>query len=345
MTTSGTPSLSPVQHGGNLHNAIARYGIPRADWLDISTGISPFPWPVPIVPSDVWQRLPEQDGALEQAARQYYGTDALAVPGSQWAIQQLPALFSRRRGATRVWLPQECYEEYRYWWQFHGHVLQHYAALPTQEQLQERDIVIVLNPNNPSAHYHAVTELQALAQRLQPLDGFLILDEAFMDATPTQSLLPHINADTNVILLRSLGKFFGLAGIRTGFVCGNRKVQEELRRVLGPWAISHPAQWIAIQALQDESWQHAMRQLLPAQSQRLANLLARHFPADCISATPLFVTVSLTPESLTHWQDQLARHGIWTRCFMQWGKLRFGLADDAGLARLEQALERCAADE
>jgi cobalamin biosynthetic protein CobC len=196
-----------------------------------------------------------------------------------------------------------------------------------------------------------VTELQALAQRLQALNGFLILDEAFMDAIPAQSLLPHIcanvdtGADTNVILLRSLGKFFGLAGIRTGFVCGSRKVQEELRRVLGPWAISHPAQWIAIQALQDESWQQTMRQLLPAQSQRLANLLARHFPADCISATPLFVTVSLTPQSVTHWQDQLARHGIWTRCFMQWGKLRFGLADDPGMARLEQALERCAADE
>ena len=350
MTMSGTPPLSPVQHGGNLHAAIVRYGIPRADWLDISTGISPFPWPVPSMPAEVWQRLPEQDGALEQAARHYYGTDALAVPGSQWAIQQLPALFSRRQGNTRVWLPQECYEEYRYWWQFHGHVLQHYTTLPTQAQLWERDIVIVLNPNNPSAHYYTVTELQMLAQQLQVHDGWLILDEAFMDATPEQSLLPHLDADsnantnpdTNVILLRSLGKFFGLAGIRTGFVCGNRVVQQELRRVLGPWAISHPAQWIAIQALQDAGWQQTMRQFLPAQSRRLANLLARHFPADSISATPLFATVTLTPASVTHWQDQLARQGIWTRCFPQWGKLRFGLADEAGLARLQRALHHCA---
>lgn len=351
MTTSGTPSLSPVQHGGNLHAAIARYNIPRADWLDISTGISPFPWPVPTVPPDVWQRLPEQDGALEQAARDYYGADALAVPGSQWAIQQLPALFSRRQGATRVWLPQECYEEYRYWWQFHGHVLQYYRARPTRDELQERDIVIVLNPNNPSANYHAVTELQTLAQQLQARNGFLILDEAFMDATPAQSLLPHLDADTNsssdtnVILLRSLGKFFGLAGIRTGFVCGNRTIQEELRHVLGPWSISHPTQWIAIQALQDEHWQHAMRQQLPVQRLRMTNLLARHFPADCISATPLFITLTLTPERVAHWQDQLARHGIWTRCFMQWGKLRFGLADDAGLARLARALEGCVAND
>lgn len=163
--TTGSPSLSTVQHGGNLHVAIARYGIPRADWLDISTGISPFPWPVPTVPPEVWQRLPEQDGALEQVARQYYGADALAVPGSQWAIQQLPALVLRRQGASRVWLPQECFEEYRYWWQFHGHVLQHYTTLPAATHLQERDIVIVLYPNNPSAYYHAVTDLQALAQQ------------------------------------------------------------------------------------------------------------------------------------------------------------------------------------
>ncbi|HVL00037.1 MAG TPA: threonine-phosphate decarboxylase CobD [Dongiaceae bacterium] len=341
MTKPNTAAPTPVQHGGNLHTAIQRYGIPRADWLDLSTGISPFPWSVPTLPADVWQRLPEADGALELAARNYYGCDTLPVPGSQWAIQQLPALFAERQSIARVWLPQECYEEYRYWWQFHGHAVQTYTALPAAEELQTQDLVIVLNPNNPSARYTPVQDLLILANDLRTHDGWLLVDEAFMDTTPEQSLLPHIAEDAHVMVLRSLGKFFGLAGIRTGFVCGNREIREILQQRLGPWSISHPTQWIATQALQDLTWQSNMRQQLPTQSETLLQCLACHFPAEILANTPLFVTLSLTHESALHWQDQLAHHGIWTRCFPHWGKLRVGLTDDAGMERLVLALKNC----
>ena len=113
--------------------------------------------------------------------------------------------------------------------------------LPAADEIQPRDVVIVLNPNNPTALYHAPETLLALAQSLQEKKGWLILDEAFMDATPEQSLLPLLADNVNVLVLRSLGKFFGLAGIRTGFILGNRDVQMQLQTRLGPWAISHPA--------------------------------------------------------------------------------------------------------
>ncbi len=338
MNSDMSNNHSPILHGGNLHAAIQRYGIPRADWLDLSTGISPFMWPVPAVPAEIWQRLPEADGALENAGQQYYGKPALPIPGSQWAIQQLPALFAESGGPCRVWLPQECYEEYRYWWQFHGHTLLHYATLPAAEEIQPRDVVIVLNPNNPAAFYHAPPTLLTLAQSLRQKNGWLILDEAFMDATPEQSLLPHLQDDSHIVVLRSLGKFFGLAGIRTGFVFGNRSIQAQLQERLGPWAISHPAQWIATRALQDTSWQQHNIQQLQQHSEHLLGILQSAFPHADIHATPLFASVQQKDFAAQEWQHRLAQQGILVRCFPAACRLRFGLADLQGLQRLKTAL-------
>lgn len=323
-------------HGGDLHSAIAHHGIPRAEWLDLSTGISPFPWPVPPVPASVWQRLPEADGLLEQAARQYYGISALPIPGSQWAIEQLPRLFPR----SQVHIPAESYEEHRFWWQQHGHCILPCQALPDAQQLDQRDIVIVLNPNNPTARYHSTPELLALAQNLRNKNGWLIVDEAFMDATPDQSLLPLLTDDLPILVLRSMGKFFGLAGIRLGFVCGHSGVRDQLQQRLGPWAINHPAQWIGSQALQDTAWQQGTRLQLQQQGQQLAQLLQRRFDSSSLSATPLFTSIAVAPGSAPWWQNQLAQQGIWIRCFPQWNRLRFGLGDQAGLERLAVALER-----
>ncbi len=322
-------------HGGNLQQAVETYGIPRSDWLDLSTGIAPFPWPVPPVPADVWQRLPEQNGELEQAALHYYGSTGLPVPGSQWAIQQLPTLFSHRR----VLLARESYEEYRFWWQEQGHTIATFDDLPDATQLQEQDIVIVINPNNPTARLFSPERLQQFAQDLQQKNGWLIVDEAFMDATPEHSLLPELQQEQNIVVLRSLGKFFGLAGIRTGFVFGNRTIRAALEARLGPWAISHPAQWIATQALTDTHWHTAQCQRLLQASAHLLSLLAEYFSADTLTATSLFVGAKLDSDTAAqHCQQSLARHGIWIRRFPHWNRLRFGVADEAGLQRLASTL-------
>lgn len=322
-------------HGGNLQSAISTWGIPRSGWLDLSTGIAPFAWPVPPVPAEVWQRLPEQEGRLEQAALQFYGSHGLPVPGSQWAIQQLPALFSKRR----VLMARESYEEYRFQWQQQGHAVFFFDDLPNADQLQDQDIVIVINPNNPTAQLHFPQRLLQLANALQEKNGWLIVDEAFMDATPEFSLLPHLHPDQFIVVLRSLGKFFGLAGIRTGFVFGNSRVRTRLQDDLGPWAISHPAQWIATLALADPGWQQQQRQRLHQASADLRQVLGQHFPAESLHATPLFVSVKLPVGNVLHWQAALAQRGIWIRAFEPWRRLRFGVADEAGLQRLTQALD------
>lgn len=332
-------------HGGNLQQAVDTYGIPRADWLDLSTGIAPWSWPIPPLPAEVWQRLPEADGLLEQAAAHYYGAPVLPVPGSQWAIQQLPTLFA----PGRVWMAPQSYEEHRFWWQKQGHHLQFAEGLPATRDLQERDIVIVINPNNPGAQQHSPAQLLALAEALALKQGWLIVDEAFMDPTPQHSLLPHLGATAPVVVLRSMGKFFGLAGIRSGFVAGNAATRQILRDRLGPWAINHPAQWIALQALQDHPWHTEQRQRLQDHSAQLSALLGNHFAARQISATPLFATVSFAADtdattntdSAAHWHQHLARQAIWVRHFPHWQRLRFGVTDSAGLQRLAAALQGC----
>src|SRR5690606_36246360 len=131
----------------------------------------------------------------------------------------------------------------------------------------------------------------ALAHALESRQGWLIVDEAFMDATPDQSLLPLLHADQPVTVLRSLGKFFGLAGIRTGFVLGNADIRATLQARLGPWAVSHPAQHIATLALTDHQWHTDQRRRLDSGSQLLLQQVHMYFPVEAITASRLFVSL------------------------------------------------------
>lgn len=327
-------NYSALQHGGNLEAAVKIYGIPRSSWLDISTGISPYVWPVPPIPKEIWQRLPEADGEMERAALLYYGSPALPIPGSQWAIQQLPPMFTPRR----VWIARESYEEYRHWWQQSGHQVCYYDTLPDSESLRQSDVVIVINPNNPTATLYSPKTLLCLAQALESHHGWLIVDEAFMDATPILSLTPHLQPNHPILVLRSIGKFFGLAGIRLGFVLGNINIRQQLLERLGPWAISHPTAWIGTQALRDCLWHQHQRLRLIKDAERLHNLLARYIPAERFDITSLFVSAMLPLDQCQYWFESLARQAVWIRRFPNWQRLRFGLPILNRWEQLEAAL-------
>ena len=76
-------------------------------------------------------------------------------------------------------------------------------------------------------------------------NGWLVVDEAFMDSTPEQSISPDLPLK-NLIVLRSVGKFFGLAGIRAGFVLAEEKVLQVMREHFGPWSISAFAREVSL---------------------------------------------------------------------------------------------------
>jgi cobalamin biosynthetic protein CobC len=321
-----------LEHGGQIRQAGLRYGIPPEDWLDLSTGINPLGWPVPAIPPECWRRLPEPGDGLMQAACRYYGcSSALAVAGSQAAIQALPGL----RPPCRVGVLAPTYAEHGHAWSRGGHHVESLASAEIEDGLDRLDVLALVNPNNPTGTRFAPEMLLAWHGRLAARGGWLVVDEAFMDATPEDGLAPHAGAE-GLVVLRSLGKLFGLAGARVGFVLAWPELLERLNEAQGPWPLAHPARHVAHLALADAAWQNAARQRLELLSRRLANLLARYgFPPG--GGTALFQWVEC--ERALAVRDELAQTGILVRCFDSPLGLRFGLpGGEAEWVRLELAL-------
>lgn len=324
-----------LAHGGGLRAAARQYGIPLGEWLDLSTGINPQGWPVPPLPAVAWRRLPEADDGLESAAAAYYGTDQLlATAGSQAAIQALPWL--RPKGRIGVLAPS--YAEHAHAWRKAGHDVELLPAEALATAVAQLEVLVLVHPNNPTGARFPLEQLQDWRAALAARDGWLVVDEAFMDMTPAHSLAGHVGLP-GLIVLRSLGKFFGLAGARLGFVLATTAVREGLQERLGPWSVNHPGRWAAAQALGDTAWQTQAREILERAGRRLADLLQRQ-GLSVAGGTALFQWVRLKhQEDAAFWQDALARRGVLVRRFDDPPSLRFGLPDtESAWRRLELAL-------
>ena len=321
-----------LEHGGRLRRAAETYGIPLGDWLDLSTGINPQGYPVPPVPADVWLRLPEDDDGLEAAAADYYGSaHLLPVAGSQPAIQLLPAVL---RG-ERVSLLAPGYAEHAHAWRDRRAVA--VGADEIDAAVAHSDIVVLVQPNNPTGVHFGRERLLEWHTRLARRGGWLVVDEAFIDTTPAQSLVPLAGAD-GLVVLRSVGKFFGLAGARVGFVFAPGSVRAALAERLGPWTLAGPARWAARHALADRAWQTQARAALLTAGERLQALLETHGLPACGPA--LFKLVATPDAARLH--AAFARRGILLRLFETPQAVRFGLpSDEAGWARLAAALAAC----
>lgn len=330
-------------HGGRLRQAAQTYGIALDQWLDLSTGINPQGWPVPPVPAEVWQRLPEAEDGLHQAMTTYYtSADGLAVPGSQAAIQCLPELLfvDETPARIRVALLSPAYAEHAAAWHSAGFDCVAVTAEAIEQCLlddpQIRALLLV-QPNNPTGALFAHEDLQRWHHLLLERKGWLVVDEAFLDALPQTKSMIHPCMPPGLVVLRSLGKFFGLAGLRLGFVFAETSLLQQLQLRLAPWAVSHPARYLGRLALLDDQWQQTTRLRLQQHSQRLAELLhSVHLPP--AGGTPLFQWV-LTPQAAAL-ADRLAQQGILVRSFAQPSSLRFGLPHtEAEWQRLKQALQ------
>jgi cobalamin biosynthetic protein CobC len=321
-----------LEHGGRVREAAARFGSPPEGWLDLSTGINPNGWPVPSLPGICWGRLPEANDGLEAAAGRYYGAPSLLpVAGSQAAIQALPGL----RARSRVGVAVPTYGEHAPSWRRAGHDVVELAPAAIDGALDGVDVLVIVNPNNPTGERYAAAQLLAWRTALACRGGWLVVDEAFADAVPEDSLAAA-SALPGLVVLRSLGKFFGLAGIRVGFVLAQADLLNALDERLGPWAVAHPSRQVAMLALADDGWHRSACRQLAKGSERLAALLSACHLAPG-GATPLYVWVP-TPAAGALFEF-LARRGILARLFAAEGGLRFGLpGDEAQWRRLETAL-------
>jgi len=321
-----------LDHGGDLRAAQRRYG--GTDWIDLSTGINPHGYPAPAPSPDAWRRLPEPDPALVQAACDYYGApQVLPVAGTQAAIQALPRL---RAGPARVTVAAPSYAEHAHHWGRYGHVMREVAYDALDDAVAGSDVVVVVNPNNPTGATIAPERLLDWAGQLAARGGWLVVDEAFGDTARPLSVAGCAGRP-GLVVLRSVGKFFGLAGLRLGFVGAETSLLAALDNLLGPWAVSGPAQEIAIAALRDRGWQQAAQSRLARDGARMRALLA-----GCgieAHGTPLFHWWAESRAEAFH--EHMARRAIWVRLFPAAARgIRVGLPrNESEWRRIEQALE------
>nr|WP_311527759.1 threonine-phosphate decarboxylase CobD [uncultured Ralstonia sp.] len=328
--------MSGIVHGGNLAAARALYGEPAGGWLDLSTGINPHGYPIPPIPPGAWLRLPEDDGLEAQAAAHYSVSDTravLAVAGSQAAIRTLPTLLPR----GRVGIAHIGYSEYAPAFARAGH-----DVVPLPEAAFLGDLpddvrhMVVVNPNNPTARLLPAETLRDWHTRLHARGGTLIVDEAFIEAFDDGPTLAPLAGTPGLVVLRSIGKFYGLAGARIGFTLAAPDLLASLREALGHWTVNGPARAVVRAALADTAWQASTRTHLQQAGARLFALLDRHGLPNI--ATPLFAWAPTSQAQALH--ASLARLGIWTRLFdAPVCGLRFGLPpDETGWQHLADAL-------
>lgn len=319
------------EHGGNLDLAQQRFGGRAEDWIDLSTGINRLPYPVGEIDAHHWQALPSRSemDALHQAARHAYATSApiVAMGGAQAAIQLLPQLAPC--GRARILAPT--YNEYAPILSAAGWEVEAVGAL---DELAGANLAIVVNPNNPDGRRCAPKDLLALLPRV----GHLVIDESFVDAVPEISLAAEAGRP-GLLILRSFGKFYGLAGLRLGFAIGHADDIGKLASASGPWPVSGAAIAIGCRALRDDAWVRATSVRLARDCDRLDEM-ARGQGWRLVGGAPLFRLYE-TPDALGS-QEKLARGQIWSRVFAQnprW--LRLGLPGvEAEWSRLAEALAR-----
>ena len=339
-------------HGGRLNQIAQQYNIPVDDWLDLSTGISPLSYPIPEIPLQLWQQLPQESTALIAAAKQYYQCEQVLVTnGSQSIIKILPNLWQTHMPLSKtVYLPERGYKEHAHAWRIAGYnICFYHDELPAIDMLESNSVLVVINPNNPTGKLFSVEVLKQYQSKLIALNGLLVIDEAFIDVfSSDQSMCTTVNND-NTLVLRSFGKFFGLAGIRIGFLVANNFWHNKFSHALGPWQVNGPAQLIAEHALLDTSWQkqqrHNLHQLRKQQEALLLERLNREelskeLIAE-INGTNLFLTVSFhnknTASKLYH---LLCQQGVYCRLADEEDTLRFGIAKQEELTKLAQAFNK-----
>lgn len=341
------PASTPerIVHGGSLEQAARLFPDAQLPWIDLSTGINPHAYSRKPAPTWALTRLPEPGlhVALCNTAAEAWGVGqgaaVVAGPGTQMLLPQVMMLVMP--GVAAVLSPT--YAEHRRAAAIAGHQVREAQSVSA---LYDADLVVVVNPNNPDGRALPREELLDLAAHLKRKRGLLVVDEAFIDASDVESVTDCVGREDvsgALIVLRSFGKFYGLAGVRLGFAIACRAHAERLEAILGPWAVSGPALVAGQAALADTPWRMAMRKRLAAEASRLDRMLIGA-GLSIVGGTGLF-RLARHDRAQTLFTI-LAQHGVWVRRFeaesgLGADVLRFGLPPDkAAVRRVAQALDR-----
>ena len=330
--------MSEILHGGRLDEVVERFGGPRSKWIDLSTGNNPHAYPIREFPKSVWTTLPDRDARDEaessvRAAYELHPSAAVSLAsGTQSHIQILPLLFKPQPVAIVGF----SFQEHGNCWKRGGHDVFVTDGLESAESTAR--IVVAVNPNNPNGRILDRKELIGLARRLGAKGGLLVVDESFADVAPNASVADQTGRD-GLLVLRSLGKFYGLPGARFGAALGADILIRRMEEMLGPWAVSGPALHLATAALNDNKWHRKTRIKLNEGREKLEEILTSN-GLEVVGGTGLFV-LSRHPSAGEVW-EHLAESKILARSFIgkpEW--LRFGLpGSKSAFNRLNKALAK-----
>jgi cobalamin biosynthetic protein CobC len=320
------------RHGGRVDEAARLFPDAPLPWIDLSTGINPHAWAGLRADFAALRRLPDpaETTALEAAAAAAFNVAdpamVAAIPGAESGLRLLPRLI----GTPSVGILAPTYGGHAEAWAAAGHES---CTAATPEELPDTAALVIVNPNNPDGRTLPPDRLRRLATETR----LLIVDESFGDVAPHLSVAPY--AHDRLIVLRSFGKFYGLAGVRLGFIIAGPAMIAQVRAAFGDWPVSAEALAAGTEAYADRDWAEATRARLREESERLDALLADARLA-LLGGTTLF-RLCTSPHA-TSWFTHLARHGILVRPFAQqpdW--LRFGLpGTEAEWSRLQAALQQ-----
>jgi cobalamin biosynthetic protein CobC len=330
-TFAPVPIPRAVRHGGRLADARAAYPRAPTPWLDLSTGISPWAWGGPRARRADLQRLPDPADllALEGAAAKAFGADparVVATPGAEAAIGLLAATLA----LPDIDIVSPTYSGHEQAWTAAGAAVRNVA----DAQIGGAGGLVIVNPNNPDGAAWARDDLLRVAAERAAQWRWTIVDEAFVETAPALSVA-SASVD-NLVVLRSFGKFYGLAGVRLGFIIAPECLTGRLRARLGDWPVSADAIALGTNAYADRGWADRQRARLAQSAARLDRLL---FKAgfEVVGGTSLFrLTAS---DDAPRRFERLCASGVLTRPFSHdptW--LRFGLPGSRDWARLEAVL-------
>ena len=331
------------KHGGQLERIKQENPNQAREWIDLSTGISPYSYPVVNdAASDAFcdvRSLPQQHELLERTACDYYSVDKLSVtPGSMWSIQNLPMMRKLHYAddSRPVLIPRQGFNEHQKAWQSWGFDIELYNDCPTEHQLKAVQACVVINPNNPTGHMLEPKNLLGIQKVLSKNKAWLVVDEAFIDSTANLSVVSANKYSVdNLIILKSLGKYFGLPGLRVGALIAPSYILDTTKLLLNEWSISNTAQATAIKAWADTQWQINANDKLQASGERLHELLDEL--GYKTQGTHFFQTHYSRHANKLY--DFLLMQGIYVRLLDDESGVRFGLpAHEEHWYRLETAL-------
>ncbi len=275
-----------LAHGGNVYETASRLGCSPDKILDYSASINPFGPPEGLADEFIayfhrLQHYPDiGNTALIDALSDFHGISREHIVvgnGSTELIYWLPIALGIQ--SATVSLPT--FSEYRKAFELQGvklHKLITTCATdfqPTLEQLRSAceattpEAILLTNPGSPSGALISQDVREWLIQWSRKQDAFSIVDEVFVDFCEEQSLKKHLEDSTNLVLIRSMTKFFGVPGLRLGYLLTSRPIAERMRSALPPWSVNTLAQIAGTYCLRQEEYRYKTLALIDREREKM----------------------------------------------------------------------------